>query len=595
MMMKAITSDRRLFRLICGVLALLMLLSSCSGGEGDAATEDPTVTESAGPSILRIAENGASDYTIVYARADGDDVFNAVLTLLDAVKEKTGATLKVRQLALGETAEGIDRAILIGKSVCGTDRSLKKTDYVIRASGNNILINAQNIEELLKAMTYFSQKLIPNVCTDGAFTLEADYCYLRATSYIYKDVNLLGESIGAYTIVIPQNASTYEIYAAKLIYEHISSQIGFCLDIVTDDTAPTEREIVIGQTNRASYTPILYSYTIKAQGTKLLLQAADLYSCGMMADYVVSKMLFSKEDIIELGQVETISKNVSEELSPLQNQSFGNYRILFNNILGNCDQELYPVAKRNEMLLEIYKSYNPDVIGLQECSANSRKYSSIIAGLEAQGYREVPVTGCSGNLYTPVLYKADRFELVASGYRLFSLNADKDGSKSLVWAVLRDRTTKETFAVLSTHFTVYGSDTNPVELARVGNATEVLEEIEHIRKTYGCPVVIGGDLNCNLSSDALKLLAQTGVLAQTAAPVTDHTKTSHLYPTYSKDLDIYVEFSSPKQNASQESIDHIWFFNSQNVSINAYDVCADKYACLSTDHCPLIVDFSLGA
>ena len=72
-------------------------------------------------------------------------------------------------------------------------------------------------------------------------------------------------------------------------------------------------------------------------------------------------MLFSKEDVIDLSSVETVSKNVSGDLSPLQNQSYGSYRVLFNNILGNCDQELYPVAKRNEMLLEIYKSYAPDL------------------------------------------------------------------------------------------------------------------------------------------------------------------------------------------------------------------------------------------
>ena len=146
------------------------------------------------------------------------------------------------------------------------------------------------------------------------------------------------------------------------------------------------------------------------------------------------------------------------------------------NVLCSDNKAGLTIADRAPLVKKTLDALDADVIGLQECSANSRKYSSIIEGLEKQGYREVPVTGCSGNLYTPVLYKADRLELVAGGYRLFTLNADTDGSKSLVWAVFRDRSTKETFAVISTHFTVYGSDTNPVELARVGNATELLEE-----------------------------------------------------------------------------------------------------------------------
>lgn len=592
---------KKLFGCICWLLLAVTVLSSCNSQNGEKTTTvaDTAEAETGGATAesLRIVENGASEYTVVYSYDVSENVFLKIQDLIDTVKSKTGVELSAKKLDKGDSVSADLPAIVIGKTACGEmQKELRRNDYILCVSGKQLMINAYEDDELLKAMTYFCQKLLPKSYQNGVFALAADYEYYREAEYVYDSMTLLNTNISEYQVVVPKDSTPYEMYAAKLIWDHLSSSTGYYIDLVTDDTPAAAHEIIVGKTNRYSASVNSYEYAIGTKEGSVWMIASDLYSYGALADYVTGELFYTEESSLTLNTVAETRKDVSGSLSEMQKQDYGEYRVLFNNILGNCDQELYPVARRNEMLLEIYKTYDPDVIGLQECSANSRSplNSSIIDLLKGEGYAEVPVTGCSSNLYTPVLYKESRFELVESGYLLFTLNAKKDNSKSLVWAVLKDKTSGEQIAVISTHFTVYGSDEYPVEEARVGNATQLIQVVESIYNKYHCPTVIGGDLNCNVSSDAMKLLMKNSTYARTAAPLTDMMKTSHGYPTFDQELGIYTEYSAPKANATDESIDHICFFHDDNVSVNAFDVCADKYSCLSTDHCPLIVDFTIG-
>ena len=586
------------FVLLFGILSTSCNDTEKNAGDSDAEQSVTTVgSESESEELpLIIADNGNTDYTLVYSSELGESVIQKIQTLMDTVSSKTDVELPVKVLSEGEAYDGNGPAIRIGKSACGdTDRNIGINDYIIYVSNGDLLINAHNDTNLEKAIVYAYQKLIPKNSTEGIFSLPNDYEYLRKAEYVYEEMTILNTDVSEFRVVIPEKPASFEKYAAVQICNYLSSTTGSIIELVTDKESPTEHEILIGQTNRYEKSLADGEYVMGSLNGSLYFIATDVYSYGEMADRVTEKLLFSSGKKVELSELPETVCNVSETLAPMQQNSYGEYRVLFNNILGNCDQELYPVAQRNQILADLYKTYDPDVIGLQECSANSRSTdkNSIIKLLEAQGYKEVPVTGCSSNLYVPVLYKADKFELLESGYQLYTLNAKKDNSKSLVYAVLKNKTTNETFAVISTHFTVYGDAANPVERARVGNATELLGVISDIYSKYGCPVVIGGDLNCNISSEAMKLLAKTGTDARAAAPVTDTTKTSHAYPVYDAELGIYVEYSTPKANAAEESIDHIYFYNSEDVTVNAFDVCADKYACLGTDHCPLVVDFTI--
>lgn len=578
----------------CLFLAVLAVLSSCvlNDRRENSSDTDNGLNED----TLKIIENGKSSYTIFYSYDVSETVFLKIKDTVATIKSKTNVELPMKMLERGTTLSETEYAILIGSAAdTSLDRKLRSNDYIVCVSGDNIIITAPNDDALIKALTYFSREIFLKEYSDGVFALPSDYKYLKEAKYVYENVMLLGVDISEYTVVVPQNATSFELYAAKTIWNHISQYAGYEIDFVTDSEPQRDREIVIGKTNRRTAELSKNEYLICAEQGRLFMVADGMYSYGAMADYVTNTMLYSEGNTINVDAVTEIRNNVSEDFSALQKQKYGEYRVLFNNILGNCDQELYPVAKRNEMLAEIYKTYDADVIGLQECSANSRSGGnrSIIKLLQAQGYTEVPVTGCATNLFTPILYKTSRLELVESGYLLYSLNAKKDNSKSLVWAVFKDIQTKEMFAVISTHFTVYGDDDRPVEQARVGNATELIDTVKSIYSKYGCPTVIGGDLNCNISSEAMKLIMKESVYAQSEAAITNNSKTSHGYPTYSQELGIYTDYSAPKVNGSAESIDHICIFNADNVSVEAFDICTDKYSCLSTDHCPIAVDFSI--
>ena len=116
------------------------------------------------------------------------------------------------------------------------------------------------------------------------------------------------------------------------------------------------------------------------------------------------------------------------------------------------EQALYANDARNQMLAELHTEYSPDFLCLQECSSNSRGASSYITTMVRNGYLEVAVTvnNKDGVNYTPLLYRADKFTLVDSGYHLYSDGAN-DKSKSITWGVFDDKATGARFAGMSTH------------------------------------------------------------------------------------------------------------------------------------------------
>ena len=139
------------------------------------------------------------------------------------------------------------------------------------------------------------------------------------------------------------------------------------------------------------------------------------------------------------------------------------------------------------------------------------------------------------------------------------------------------------------------------------------------------PVFLGGDLNCNVYSDPYKMLVEAGMLdVQTLAEKTDTRRTFHGYPTYNPkfvegvkytEIDTKVADNTEDNNAKRENIidgyigmwttwspvvgnydtgiDHIFVNSTDKFDLKLFQIVADKIALLSSDHCPLIVDFDI--
>jgi endonuclease/exonuclease/phosphatase family metal-dependent hydrolase len=161
--------------------------------------------------------------------------------------------------------------------------------------------------------------------------------------------------------------------------------------------------------------------------------------------------------------------------------------------------------KRRDLFMRTFKSMDADLIGMQEVLAFQLdeiktacpQYTFISAGRD-DGRRE----GES----SPVGFKTDRFEAMASGTFWLSETPEKVGSKGwdaalprvATWARLKDRKSGETLLFIGTHFDHKGKE------ARANAAKLLRSRVEAMRD--GVPVIVVGDFNAPEGSAPYKNL-----------------------------------------------------------------------------------------
>lgn len=251
------------------------------------------------------------------------------------------------------------------------------------------------------------------------------------------------------------------------------------------------------------------------------------------------------------------------------------------------------------------------------------------------------------NNFTPIFYDPEKVTLIEAdfvpygerdeeGYHLLDMTRPEPPypyyyymhndyfSKSLTWAVFEEKGSGKKFGFISTHF--YYKVTPDGNEARVTNAKVLLAEVEKMLSKYPClPIFAGGDLNCNVSSDPYKTLTEAGLIdVQMLARKTDGRKTFHGYPFYDPkfvegvkytEIDKKIRDNSEDNNAKRENIidgyigmwtewtgvegsydvgiDHVFVNSTEGLDLALFQIVANKMALLSSDHCPLIVDFDI--
>lgn len=159
---------------------------------------------------------------------------------------------------------------------------------------------------------------------------------------------------------------------------------------------------------------------------------------------------------------------------------------------------------RGPHLMELIDKYNPDSIGFNEATANWMHW--LRGNMEQRGYAYVGVgrdsatdnhsSTTNSNEYSPVFYKTDKFDLIDSG--TFWLSKTPGSPKTKGWdsgynrictyAVLKNKTTGETYAHFSTHLCFNEAQKNSVFVIE-SYIREVLEKHGDIG------VVLSGDFN----------------------------------------------------------------------------------------------------
>ncbi len=183
----------------------------------------------------------------------------------------------------------------------------------------------------------------------------------------------------------------------------------------------------------------------------------------------------------------------------------------------NCAAEA-----RVDGLLRIYRDTIPDIIGGQEVSAK-------MADLLKEGFQSeaIAYTLIWGR-FTPILYRADKFDLVDSAFgtypeKLEGYEGSFNDARSKSWnlGVFRVKESGKTFIFATTHLwwkrspgeeafaggSKYQEGSNE---AREYQVTLLSEKIREYREKYNCPAVLVGDLNTGYDSKAVQYLLSHG-------------------------------------------------------------------------------------
>lgn len=166
------------------------------------------------------------------------------------------------------------------------------------------------------------------------------------------------------------------------------------------------------------------------------------------------------------------------------------WNIRFNN--PRDGENAWP--NRKDWVAEIIRREKADVIGLQEVlKGQLDDLTERMPGMEAYGVGRDD--GKTKGEYSPLLYRRDRFELLAKSTFWLSKTPDVPGSKDwdaaitriASWVKLKDKRTARVFYVINTHFDHVGDE------ARAQSAALLVKKLRQEFDDH--PVILTGDFN----------------------------------------------------------------------------------------------------
>lgn len=156
-----------------------------------------------------------------------------------------------------------------------------------------------------------------------------------------------------------------------------------------------------------------------------------------------------------------------------------------------------PWTERHTAISSQVKRFDVDIIGMQEVLVHQQE--QLLSDLP--GYASVGVgrdDGINAGEFSPIFYKADRFQLLSSGTfwlsptpEIPSKGWDAALNRICTYAEFLDVQSKDTFWVFNTHFDHVG------ETARMKSAELILQKIHEVTKGTNQAVIFCGDLNLN--------------------------------------------------------------------------------------------------
>ncbi|MBQ8258297.1 MAG: glycerophosphodiester phosphodiesterase family protein [Clostridia bacterium] len=237
--------------LISLLLAVLMVFSSCTGGESEITTE-PEIIETEAPEAppVYITKDGATEYKLIRSDKTSQAVTDAFLRLRTAINEKYGVKIEVGDDFVMPNKEPHAYEIAVGS--VDREESPKAlegvgfNDSVIAFIGNRLFLTGNSDEAVIRAVDLFIEKYLP----EGDLTVSSSLRVVEKAEYAKAGLTIGGVPISDYVIVY---GSTYRDAAAE-VANRLGILTGAVIPTQNEKEAPAEHEIAIGAASRATAT-----------------------------------------------------------------------------------------------------------------------------------------------------------------------------------------------------------------------------------------------------------------------------------------------------------------------------------------------------
>lgn len=343
------------------------------------------------------------------------------------------------------------------------------------------------------------------------------------------------------------------------------------LDEVDDDgiCRNGDKEILLGKTNRAETNEVLSSlsedeYAMRIINDKIVVVgSSDIATQKAIEEFrnkYISKFEKGKQTVIEKSS--TFSGFYDGVVDLCEGAEL---RVMTLNVALSGDEP----SKRIEHIINLIEQYEPDIFCLQEC--NAFMHTNLVYKLKTNyGIAFEKHQDSDVYIYTPILYRKDKINLVEGGGEWLDSRYVGTNTKCLSWGVFELNSTDEKFFVLSLHGAVLNNSYSGYEnkskeelqaeetKMRADNVRQMLDVEKSIQKKYGkLPAIFAGDFNFAKNELPYQVATNAGLTeAEVSATVSKMPgyKTTH-------------SVGEPPTTEARYSIDHIFYYPE---SIKAY-------------------------
>ena len=247
-------------------------------------------------------------------------------------------------------------------------------------------------------------------------------------------------------------------------------------------------------------------------------------------------------------------------------------------------------------LLQVYRDTLPDIVGCQEATA--LMVDLLKSAFETEDVKYTLIWG----RFTPIMYRADKFELVDSAFGTYPDEIEGyegvfNNNRTKAWnlGVFRQKENGKLFIFATTHLwwkhePEKDTDTGPSfqlhsNKAKAYQLNQMLDKVEQYRKQYDCPAVVTGDMNADYPSMAIQHALARGY--RHAHNIATEYAEENIGYHYCYPWGFRMKYSDLP---FEESVDHILVIGEKEGAVKRFERYSPEYYPTIPDHSPAYID-----